>query len=43
MDDIVKGFLIEGNENLDRLDRELVKLESDPSRRASDSDFVGRI
>jgi len=31
MDDIVKDFLIESNENLDRLDRELVKLESDPS------------
>src|ERR1700745_2896370 len=31
MDDIVKDFLIESNENLDRLDRELVKLESEPS------------
>jgi hypothetical protein len=31
MDDIVKDFLIESNENLDRLDRELVKVESDPS------------
>ncbi len=31
MDDIVKDFLIESNENLDRLDRELVKLESAPS------------
>ncbi len=31
MDEIVKDFLIESNENLDRLDRELVKLESDPS------------
>ena len=31
MDDIVKDFLIESNENLDRLDEELVKLESDPS------------
>lgn len=31
MDDIVKDFLIESNENLDRLDQELVKLESDPS------------
>jgi len=31
MDDIVKDFLIESYENLDRLDRELVKLESDPS------------
>jgi two-component system chemotaxis sensor kinase CheA len=31
MDEIVKDFLIESNENLDRLDQELVKLESDPS------------
>jgi chemotaxis protein histidine kinase CheA len=31
MDEIVKDFLIESNENLDRLDHELVKLESDPS------------
>ena len=31
MDDIVKDFLIESNENLDRLDQELVKLESEPS------------
>src|ERR1039457_747221 len=31
MDEIVKYFLIESNENLDRLDQELVKLESDPS------------
>jgi two-component system, chemotaxis family, sensor kinase CheA len=31
MDDIVKDFLIESNENLDRLDQELVKLESTPS------------
>jgi len=31
MDDIVKDFLIESNENLDRLDQELVKLESDPA------------
>jgi hypothetical protein len=31
MDDIIKDFLIESNENLDRLDRELVKLESDPA------------
>jgi two-component system, chemotaxis family, sensor kinase CheA len=31
MDDIVKDFLIESGENLDRLDQELVKLESDPS------------
>src|ERR1019366_1203898 len=31
MDDLIKEFLIESNENLDRLDSELVKLESDPS------------
>jgi two-component system chemotaxis sensor kinase CheA len=31
MDEIVKDFLIESNENLDRLDQELVTLESDPS------------
>jgi len=31
MDEIVKDFLIESNENLDRLDQELVKLESCPS------------
>src|SRR5579859_3659803 len=31
MDDIVKDFLIESAENLDRLDQELVKLESEPS------------
>jgi two-component system chemotaxis sensor kinase CheA len=31
MDDIVKDFLIESRENLDRLDQELVRLESDPT------------
>jgi two-component system, chemotaxis family, sensor kinase CheA len=31
MDEIVKDFLIESSENLDRLDQELVKLESEPS------------
>jgi two-component system chemotaxis sensor kinase CheA len=30
MDELVKDFLVESNENLDRLDQELVKLESDP-------------
>lgn len=30
MDDIVKEFLIESNENLDRLDRNLVELEKSP-------------
>lgn len=40
MDDIVKDFLIESNDNLDRLDQELVKLESDPtSRELLDSIF----
>ena len=29
-DDIIKDFLIESHENLDRLDQELVTLESDP-------------
>ena len=31
MDDLINEFLIESNENLDRLDSELVKLELDPS------------
>jgi two-component system, chemotaxis family, sensor kinase CheA len=31
MDEIVKDFLIESGENLDRLDQELVQLESEPS------------
>ncbi|HME36892.1 MAG TPA: chemotaxis protein CheW [Candidatus Sulfotelmatobacter sp.] len=31
MDEIVKEFLIESSENLDRLDQELVKLEGEPS------------
>jgi two-component system, chemotaxis family, sensor kinase CheA len=30
-DDIVKEFLIESTENLDRLDRDLVEIEKDPS------------
>ena len=30
MDDIVKEFLVESYENLDRLDRDLVVLEKDP-------------
>ncbi len=30
MDDLIQEFLVESNENLDRLDSELVKLESDP-------------
>jgi two-component system chemotaxis sensor kinase CheA len=31
MDDLISEFVIESNENLDRLDSELVKLELDPS------------
>ena len=31
MDELIKDFLVESNENLDRLDSELVKLETDPS------------
>src|ERR1700686_514934 len=31
MDDLINEFLVEINENLDRLDSELVKLETDPS------------
>jgi two-component system chemotaxis sensor kinase CheA len=31
MDDLIKDFLQESRENLDRLDQEFVKLESDPS------------
>ena len=31
MDDLVRDFLVESGENLDRLDQELVQLESDPS------------
>jgi two-component system, chemotaxis family, sensor kinase CheA len=34
MDEIVKDFLIESAENLDRLDQELVKLESEPSSKS---------
>jgi hypothetical protein len=31
LDDLIQEFLVESNENLDRLDSELVKLESDPT------------
>lgn len=34
-DEIVREFLVEGNENLDTLDRELVQLEKDPQNRAA--------
>lgn len=33
MDDIVKDFLVESNENLDQLDRDLVTLEKNPTAR----------
>jgi two-component system, chemotaxis family, sensor kinase CheA len=32
-DDIVREFLVESNENLDLLDRELVQLERNPTNR----------
>jgi two-component system, chemotaxis family, sensor kinase CheA len=31
LDDLIQELLVESNENLDRLDSELVKLESDPT------------
>src|SRR5215475_491163 len=34
-DDVVVEFLVESNENLDLLDRELVQLEKDPSNRGT--------
>lgn len=33
MDDLIKEFIQESSENLDRLDQDFVKLESDPSNR----------
>src|SRR5437588_12592974 len=33
MDDVVREFLVESRENLDRLDRDLVTLEGDPHNR----------
>ena len=33
MDEVIKEFLVESHENLDRLDRELVDLEKDPGNR----------
>jgi two-component system, chemotaxis family, sensor kinase CheA len=38
-DDIVKEFLIESNENLDQLDRDLIELEKEPSSK----EILGRI
>jgi len=40
MDDIVKDFLIESRENLDRLDQELVSLESDPTSKDSTGRYL---
>ena len=34
MDDLIQEFLVESNENLDRYDSELVKLESEPGSQA---------
>ena len=34
-DEIVREFLVEGNENLDTLDRELIQLEKDPRNQAT--------
>ncbi len=39
MDIIIKEFLVESNENLDQLDRDLVQLEREPSSR----EMLGRI
>ncbi len=39
MDDIVKEFIVESAENLDRLDRDLVSLEKDPTSK----DLLGSI
>jgi two-component system chemotaxis sensor kinase CheA len=33
MDEIIGEFLVESNESLDRLDRELIELEADPTSR----------
>ena len=39
MDDIVKEFLVESNENLDQMDRDLIALEKDPASR----DILSRV
>lgn len=39
MDDIVKEFIVESNDNLDQLDRDLVSLEQDPTSK----DLLGGI
>jgi two-component system chemotaxis sensor kinase CheA len=39
MDEIIKEFLVESNDNLDQMDRDLVELEKDPDS----SELLGRI
>ena len=39
MDEIIKEFLVESNDNLDQLDRDLVELEKDPDS----TELLGRI
>jgi two-component system chemotaxis sensor kinase CheA len=39
MEEIIKEFLVESNDNLDQLDRDLVELEKDPQS----SELLGRI
>jgi two-component system, chemotaxis family, sensor kinase CheA len=39
MDEIIKEFLVESNDNLDQLDRDLVELEKDPAS----NELLGRI
>ena len=39
MDEIVAEFLVESYENLDRLDRDFVELEKNPSKEALGSIF----
>jgi two-component system chemotaxis sensor kinase CheA len=39
MDDVVKDFLVESHENLDRLDRDFVELEKNPSKETLGSIF----
>lgn len=41
-DDIVKEFLVESYENLDRLDRDLIMLEKNPNDREVLEAFSGR-
>lgn len=41
MDEIVREFLIESNENLDQLDQDLVALESEPGSRELLSSVFG--